>query len=99
METYWISATFKGQDYWLQRQIDPAHPVSKHAFSAQGIFFNAHEADQIMQWFRIMGATDVHRWPADIPYTPFQEGEHWFVEFVLGVGAVIAVAVVHPAEP
>jgi len=90
---YWISATFKGQDYWVQRQIDPARPISKHAFARTSAFFDEGSVRVVMQWLRTMGATDVHCWPAGSPHVALVEGEHWFTEFVSGVGLVIAVQV------
>lgn len=95
---YWISATFKGQDYWVQRQIDPARPVSKHAFAQTAMFFTEGEAKVAMAWLRTMGATDVHSWPADHPQPNLVEGEHWFTEYVSGLGTVLAVAVTQPTE-
>ncbi|WP_218082887.1 hypothetical protein [Anthocerotibacter panamensis] len=90
---YWISATFKGQDYWVQRQIDPGQPVSKHAFGPEAVLFDAQSAHKVIDWFRSMGATDVHRWPVDLPHGPMVEEAHWFEQNVAGVGLVLAVAV------
>jgi len=82
----------------VQRQIDPARPISKHAFGQAEMFFNESEAKAAMNWLRTMGATDVYCWPADQPQPNLEEGEHWFTEYVSGLGTVIAVAVTQHAE-
>ncbi len=90
MTAYWISATWNQQDYWVQRQI--TQPVSKHDFGPGNGLFDEQTAPLVLDWLRERGATDVHCWPADVPHgTHLEEGEHWFIEEVIGVGAIIVV--------